>query len=316
MVLPARKLVVAMDDELVKQLKPTDSLQTAATDPLAPQRLLDLTNLLQTSLHMPDLIALFAHELKQDLNQRGVRYVNSGQESSDENNRDEFDILIGTEAPHRCAYQLEILDHPLGELVIMGDEPFTLAQIELLERLLSVLLYPLRNALLYARAIRCALRDPLTGVNNREAMHTYLTREIASARRHQTPLGLVLLDVDHFKQINDTYGHLVGDTVLTEIAQTIKECSRDSDIVFRYGGEEFVMVLANTGVSGAKRVAERVRKAVEKHVIDSANGQISATISAGVTTIRDKDTANDILARADRLMYQAKDLGRNRVVAE
>jgi len=275
--------------------------------------MLELTRLLQTSLNLPDLLALFAHELARDIEHAGIRYRTDGASVGAGDDGD-YELTVGRDAPHRLSYRLEILDHLLGEIVLMGDAPFPLRAIEHFECMLAALLYPLRNGLLYARALRSALKDPLTGLNNREAMDSYLGREMAAARRYGTPLALLLLDVDHFKRINDGYGHLVGDTVLSEVAGTLVDCCRDSDIVFRYGGEEFVVVLANTDLSGGERVAERIRAKLESQHVDSANGRIAVTASVGVTLLEPSDTKLSFLERADKLLYDAKATGRNRVV--
>ena len=302
--------------------KTTATSQQLFTDPaaegLGSERLLGLMRLLQSSLRLPDLISLFAREVQRELDHAGLSYVGiagvdgAGRDAAEQTR---YAVTLGREAPHRLSYRLEILDHPLGELTLMGDTPFTLRQIEHFEALLAALLYPLRNAILYERALNSALKDPLTGLSNREAMESYLRREMAAARRHGTALALLLIDVDRFKSINDGYGHLVGDTVLSEVARTLLHCCRDSDIVFRYGGEEFVVVLASTDLSGAERVAERIRAAVEALDIDSAGQHLGVTVSAGVTTLGIDDDRTSLLARSDRLLYEAKAEGRNRVVS-
>ena len=184
---------------------------------------------------------------------------------------------------------------------------------QLLEVLLCALIYPLRNALLYEQALTQALKDPLTGVNNRASMDAYLKHQTLVCDRHKTPLSLIMLDIDLFKSINDTFGHVVGDVVLRAVANAIVTCTRDSDVVFRYGGEEFVIVLTNTEGAGAEFLAERIRQSIAVLDIDALAHHTSITVSAGVAEFRAGDTALALLQRADELLYQAKERGRNRV---
>jgi len=159
------------------------------------------------------------------------------------------------------------------------------------------------------------LKDPLTGVNNRAAMDSTLSRELELARRHKTPLTLVTLDIDKFKRINDTHGHLAGDHVLKNVVNTVAECIRSSDILFRYGGEEFTIILSNTGIRGATLLAERIRKAIESRTITVNNQRIPLTISIGLATADASDTHESLFDKADAALYQAKSAGRNCVIA-
>jgi len=135
------------------------------------------------------------------------------------------------------------------------------------------------------------------------------------SERHNTALSLIMIDVDLFKSINDTFGHVVGDVVLRAVANAIVTCTRDSDVVFRYGGEEFVVVLTNTEGAGADFLAERIRQSIEALEIEALSNHTSITISAGVAQLVTGDTAMSLLQRADELLYRAKQTGRNRVVA-
>ncbi len=137
--------------------------------------------------------------------------------------------------------------------------------------MISALIYPLRNALLYKQAVEKAYNDPLTGLNNRAAFDKSIEQEVDLATRHGHSLSLMMLDLDRFKQINDNYGHIVGDAVLKSFADCIMECMRSSDIVFRYGGEEFVILLRNTELAGAILLAERMRKNIENMKFDYNN---------------------------------------------
>jgi two-component system cell cycle response regulator len=176
---------------------------------------------------------------------------------------------------------------------------------------------PIRMALLVEHAHRLAATDPLTGLMNRRALASTLLTETARASRHRQPLVVMLLDVDHFKSINDHHGHLAGDEVLRAIGELLRgDALRASDIVARWGGEEFVAVLPNTPLAGARIAAERVRRAVEDLVVESDSGaRIAISASIGIASFAPSDKVQMLVDRADRAMYMAKSAGRNRVVA-
>lgn len=156
-----------------------------------------------------------------------------------------------------------------------------------------------------------ATTDALTGLRNRRAFDHSLQLEWAIVERRTTPLSLLVLDVDHFKRINDTYGHDAGDKVLLAIAQVLSGCARVIDIVARVGGEEFAVILPNTDAVGALGVAERMRNAVAR--ADWLGHP--TTISIGAATLQDQEDAGGLYARADAALYTAKTAGRNRVVS-
>ncbi|MFN3436841.1 MAG: diguanylate cyclase [Acidovorax sp.] len=155
-----------------------------------------------------------------------------------------------------------------------------------------------------------ATTDALTGLNNRRAFDHGLQLEMAIVERRNTPLSLLMLDVDHFKRINDQFGHDAGDKVLIAIAQMLNGCARVVDVVARVGGEEFAVILPNTDADGALEVAERMRTTVAQAKW-LAN---PATISIGVATLQIKESASRLYSRADAALYDAKAKGRNRVV--
>src|SRR5581483_3259641 len=175
-----------------------------------------------------------------------------------------------------------------------------------------------------------SVRDPLTGLYNRRYFQDRLTHEIQRARRHGRPLSLLIADIDHFKEINDTYGHQAGDEVLRSIALLLVNQTRATDITARYGGEEFVAVLPETDAHGALRVAEKLRESVavtplyhlERGVLGESprtdeTSSIGCTISIGVASFDAKRMADagELVRAADEALYAAKQAGRNRVVA-
>ena len=156
-----------------------------------------------------------------------------------------------------------------------------------------------------------AVTDPLTGLNNRARLDESLAAEVDRSLRYGDELSVALIDIDHFKAVNDTYGHLVGDAVLVTLAGILVRSVRVTDTVGRWGGEEFLIVLPNTGAQAGRFVAEDLRAAVESEQFDH---RAPVTISAGVATFIVGESADDLVARADEALYLAKDAGRNLVV--
>ncbi len=155
------------------------------------------------------------------------------------------------------------------------------------------------------------LSDALTGVANRRAFEYELVRRITEWNRQRTSLSLMLLDIDHFKRLNDSYGHQAGDCVLQQVASVISENCRETDLVARYGGEEFVVVMPNTPSSEACHVAERVRQQIEAAEFEVGGLILRATTSIGLAQIRRGEERDDLLRRADLALYASKQFGRN-----
>lgn len=163
------------------------------------------------------------------------------------------------------------------------------------------------------KLIQMAKIDSLTGIYNRRYLDSRLAEEIERSRRHGNPLSILLLDIDHFKKINDTHGHLCGDYALRKISELLQELVRTSDILGRYGGEEFCCILPETPFEQAIVLAERCREQVAASPFSCTDQQTSMTISIGVTAMHRDDTLDSIIKRADDALYQAKREGRNRV---
>ena len=159
-----------------------------------------------------------------------------------------------------------------------------------------------------------AIRDPLTGLYNRRFIAEMLPREIARMDREQISLGVIILDIDFFKQINDTYGHPSGDKFLVEIARLLKNEMRSSDIVCRYGGEEFLLVLPGANIEMTERRAEEIRCHVGEMIVNYEGHSLKATISLGLAEFPDHGiTSDELVMKADRAMYFSKQSGRNRL---
>ena len=167
-----------------------------------------------------------------------------------------------------------------------------------------------------ARLREMMLLDPLTGVGNRRFLETSLAGIMNESSRYEWPFGLLFLDIDRFKRINDLYGHIVGDIALTAVAKTISRSVRSFDVVGRWGGEEFLVILKNVATPQLIIIAEKIRSLVGSTTIAVPNGPAFMSISIGGTTFRQDDTPESIVSRADSLMYQSKKAGRNRVTVD
>jgi len=163
---------------------------------------------------------------------------------------------------------------------------------------------------------RLAISDSLTGLFNRRHFFKLALQEYERFRRYRHPLALMMADIDHFKAVNDQYGHLIGDQILQAVARILQRNLRQVDILGRYGGEEFAMALPETDLATARALAERLRTAIADTVFATGQGPLSLTLSLGVAAIGDGDSIDfeHLLDAADRMLYQAKQAGRNRVV--
>ena len=259
---------------------------------------------LQTSLEPQRILGTFYREIQRLVPLDALCYLHK---SSD------LRLEFGQRGHHSISYSLSHEGEHLGELIFRRNQRFSEQEQGNLESLLAALLFPMRNALLYRTATQCALRDPLTGTGNRIAMDQTLQREIELSRRHLQPLSVLMLDIDHFKQVNDTHGHSTGDDVLKAVAASIKNQLRNVDMVFRYGGEEFLILLSNTTREAAAMVGERLRLAVQSQEYLADSHMIVLTASLGCSTLLPGESAESLLRRADSALYVAKREGRNRL---
>ncbi len=255
-------------------------------------------------LALGDLISDFFLIAEEQLSFSSIEFCHEGTD---------FSLSMGEAEQHRLNYDMEVANQPLGSIAVTRGKPFSQTEIHKLETLLAHLGYPLRNAALYSHALRSAHNDPLTGVNNRAAMEVAIPREIQLAQRRNEPLSLLIIDTDHFKQINDQLGHLIGDQALQKLAQVFSDCVRNTDLIFRYGGDEFIIALPDTDNKGDREVAERIRRSVAQCTFTGDNKTLTLSVSIGMTQIKTKDTLKSALHRADQALYKAKENGRNQV---
>ena len=265
-----------------------------------------LTQGLQRSLNIQSLLEFFCQEIAEIVPCDSVAY---------QHNDYRIAHIHGKSQTHVCQYQLELEGEYLGELVCTRARPFGDLDLLTIESLAGTLVYPLRNALMYRRALDMALQDPLTCVGNRKALDQAVQREATLVERHHTDLSMLMIDIDLFKGINDGFGHAAGDQALRHVTQMISSVIRQSDQVFRYGGEEFVVLLSNTDINNANDLAERIRTAIEQTEICHGNLRFRLTVSIGVAAYNPAQGTDSMFKTADGALYEAKDNGRNRVFA-
>jgi len=203
----------------------------------------------------------------------------------------------------------------LLRLVRWSNKPFDEYQSKVLTMIATPLALALRNADLYQQLESLAMKDALTEALNRRAFENILDRELKRARRYRSHLSLILLDIDHFKAINDQFGHQSGDRILRELAAIVKKAIREIDVLVRYGGEEFVVVLPGTKLDEAMGVAHRIKSAIDGYPFLNEGANIQLTVSMGVAHYPDPDVGSSgtLFEQADQALYAAKRNGRNRI---
>lgn len=204
----------------------------------------------------------------------------------------------------------------IGILAFLSDKTNALTpyQMRLLEVLANQAATSITNARLYTEIEKLAITDGLTGLFNHRHFQEMLSQEFNRLNRLPDHFSLLMIDLDHFKKVNDTYGHLVGDSTLKGVANIIRATIRNIDIPARYGGEEFAVILVGTDAQGAKHTAERLRKTIMDTAFSAEGKTFKVTVSIGISTSRGAATKEDMLERADQALYQAKESGRNSCV--
>jgi diguanylate cyclase (GGDEF)-like protein len=206
-------------------------------------------------------------------------------------------------------------DKGVGGLILLpakpGKSPYTLLDGQYITQIVRFASIAIENANLYWQATT----DRMTKLFSHHYFEKNLEEEINRARRYNTTFSLIMIDIDHFKKFNDTYGHLQGDLIIKEIARVLRASVRSIDFTARYGGEEFSVILPEVNSKGAAVVAERIRKEVEKHPFAGDEGPLHVTVSVGVAEFKPERmrSASQFIAEADKALYQSKELGRNRV---
>lgn len=269
---------------------------------------LKLLQALQTSLDPQELLSSFYRHIQPLVSVSSVLLTLKTQEEP---------YKVGRSSLHSCNYRLNADDGYLGELQLSRSRRFSEDELMNIELLIGSFVFALRNAIRYQEALTLALLDPLTLLGNRAALEAGIRRELPLAERHGQDLSVLMIDLDYFKSINDSYGHDKGDQILREIAKIIQQVCRETDMFFRYGGEEFLVILRNTNLQGAEIIAERLRQQIAATAIAlKEGGAIRPTVSIGISSLQHgrKEKAQDLFKRADMALYKAKSSGRNCVM--
>ncbi len=294
---------------------------------------------LQKSLDPGDLLDDFSSLLNERVLHSGVR-VRASLSARDRI----VDLTIGRPGKYSCSFHID--SHPsgnqrtsityiegdhskerstekaeerLGDILFFRDVPFSTAEKKEIAHVLPLIEYPLRNTLLHEKALRGMFKDPLTGSYNRAMMEEILISDIENAAREGTPLSLMMIDIDDFKSVNDRFGHLAGDGILVAFAKRIQGAIRKKDRLFRYGGDEFVIVAGNTDFDGIRRIEKRLRRVIGDagfdifdfdsdfdNAFDGSQNPISLGAGFGIAKYRPGDCALDLISRADEDLYLKK----------
>ena len=298
-VLEVSKSIILNDSELGAISR------VAANNSTIKYNLTELGQTLQLSLETDKILQLFFKHIKQYFKLSKLLYINTDNHTH---------ILLGSKlngvSGHIKSYELFYKKEYLGEINFASKVKLAPSKVLELKVYVNSLILPLRNSLLYCKAIKETRMDPLTKIGNRMALIEDLTYHFNLSSRYNTPLSLLFIDIDYFKKINDTYGHIVGDKILISLAEFLTSKVRKSDKIYRFGGEEFVVILENTNQNGALSLAKKLKTAIN----NTKFHDLAITCSMGIATKKRSDTCESMSDRADKALYMAKNNGRNTFV--
>ncbi len=289
---------------ITRALHSSGTAKEAVPRKLSQPDILRLHQRFQTVIDPQALLAMFDTELGAIISFDGLEY---------EFPAEHLHFSSGHNRHHTCTYQLAIEATCLGEITLSRRQPFSEEELFVIEKSLSALLYQLRNALQYRSAVKNAMTDTMTGLFNRHAMEQLFPIEMERAKRQGTPLSVLLIDIDHFKAINDTWGHAAGDTLLVQVSALLESTMRLSNTAFRFGGEEFLLMLPATSLKQAKIAGERIRKKLAATPLSYEGNAITITASLGAASLKEGDDLLSLIRKADRALYKAKNSGRNQL---
>lgn len=300
---------------------------SATNDSKTRYNLTQLSYVLQLSLETDKILELFFKQIKQYLKLTKLVYIYEKQCES-HNSANNISIVVGsrissihTNNKLTTKFQLFYKQEFLGEINFASKTKFTPNKLLELQSYVKLLILPLKNSLLYTEAVHATKIDPLTGISNRLCLVQDLQYHFNFSSRYNSPLSIIFLDIDYFKKINDQFGHIVGDKILINLADMLKLIVRKSDKVYRFGGEEFVIILEHTNSSGAENLARKLKSFINKKTfyvpVDKTEQEyikLNLTISMGISSKNNNDCPESLMNRADSALYVAKNNGRNKYI--
>lgn len=291
----------------VGKIKPI--AQTGLQPGESPDLRMQLSEALQSSLELNTLLSVYLENVSTAVKLDGIYYSNEDQG---------VDASIAKQSTHSCGYRLITSDDRLGEIVFKRSKKFTEKELGILESLLSPLISPLRNSLKYTSAVKAAYMDPLTGTGNISTLPSTLEREIDLSKRHNQALSVLLIEIDHMGDLNDHFGDVAGDKILSALAHRVMQLCRTTDAVFRYEDDQFLVILHNTSREGAQVISRRIMRSVQKEGLEVA-GQtleqepLQVSLSLGFSVLTGTDSSSSLLERAAKALASAKAAGGNAI---
>lgn len=294
---------------------PTSQLMTAGDNEFAPlfglsipdawsgntvgRSSVSLVEQLQTTLEIEELLEIFSMEAAKSIRFCGLSLQYLNQTST---------VRGSMPGQHLISFNLLLEGEKMAQLSYSLIDPLGKNDVRKLDSLHQQLLYPLRNALMFLKVKKLALKDALTGLNNRGHFDDSLQQALIRAKRNRSTFALIMLDLDEFKQVNDNHGHLEGDKVIQAMADVLLKSVRGDDSVFRLGGDEFAIIAQGNKENDAATVSARIQHNVSNHPLLSQHG---VSTSIGFTFFKQNDSIASLYSRADTALYAAKDFGRN-----
>ena len=258
------------------------------------KQVIAIMNQLQTTLDIDEILAILATEAAKYIDFSGLYFKNKKISKTMRGSR---------RGKKESTFDLKINDQFIGTLSYGINTPINLTNYRVLEQLHQCFLHPLKNAITYYSAMQLAMQDALTGLGNRRYFDEQLKRAMHNANRHHSIVGLVLGDLNKFKSINDNFGHNTGDLVLKEFASILRHCIRESDSLFRFGGDEFAIIVENANENALTLIEQRVNLALANNALLS---KYQLGCSLGSTFMSNSDNEESFFKRADEILYRNK----------
>lgn len=267
----------------------------AFTKKIIDQRqILSFMSKVQTTIELDELLKILAKEAARYVNFSGLYFKSRALNKT---------LRASRKSTTEQSFDLKIADEFIGTISYGINRSTSESENNILAQLHQCLLHPFKNAIAYHTAMELAMQDGLTGLGNRRYFDEQLKRAMHNANRHNSLMGLVLGDLDKFKMINDTYGHATGDLVLQEFAHILQDCTRDSDSSFRFGGDEFAIIVENANDKALEIIEQRINKELAKNILLN---KYHLGCSIGSTFIDNEDTEVSFFERADGILYRKK----------